>query len=107
MTPDLSMLTECAVKYGPLLALAVAILKRMGPVGAWIQRNPKLVAFVLASALGAVQAGVAGHLPASTTEWLAFAQCVTASYTGAVATHETVLDPISKATGIAAPKPEG
>lgn len=97
---DLSDPAQCAVVYGPALAVGVAILKRIGgSVGAWIAGHPKTVAWILATAAAFLKTAWT-KAPASASEWLAFATCVTATYAGSVATHETVLDPAAKLIGI-------
>ena len=89
------------IAYGPLVAVVVATLKRIPWLGAAIARNPKLVAMIASGLTIAITGGV---VPASSAQWLTFAQCVAAAFAGAVGMHEVALDPLAKLTGLAASK---
>lgn len=83
--------------YGPLLAVVLAILKRIPSLGALAARNPK----VAAGCLAVLSAFAVGHgLNAGGVDWTQLALCAGQQYVGAVATHETVLDPVAKAVGV-------
>lgn len=84
---------DACLTYGPLVALAVAALKRLGPLGRFVQRYPKALAFVL-SGIAIVANG-----KGSVGDWQTFVQCVLTTYGLSVGTHETVLDPVAKSIG--------
>ncbi len=92
------MTTDICLVYGPVIAAAVALLKRLPWIGAAIARNPKLVAGLVAVLANGASLGI---IPVSAAQWTQLAACVATSFAGAVATHEAVLDPASKAIGIA------
>lgn len=87
----MSPLDSC-LAYAPLIALAVAVLKKLPWIGQAVARNAKLTASTLsllsvATAMLPHTAGFGG------VDWVAFGSCVVVQFAGAVATHEVVIAP--------------
>lgn len=91
---------QACVVYGPLVAVVVATLKRLGYVGRFIARNAKSIA-AIASVV--VTAATVGALPVGAAGWQAFGLCVAVTFAGGVTTHE-VLDHVGKGIGLKDPK---
>jgi hypothetical protein len=85
--------TDC-VAYGPVIAILVAILKKLPWIGAAVARNPKVIA-TLVSLLG--MAGLAHFTQAGAVDWLTVARCTATAFASAVATHEVVIGPVTSA----------
>lgn len=95
------LLAQSCLVYGPAVGAGVAVLKRMGFVGRFIARNPKLVAGVLS---GLAIVATTGLSVIASGSLAGYAICVAATFAGAVTTHEVVLDPAAKALGMPDPK---
>lgn len=85
------------VIYGPAVALVVAALKRMGIVGRFIAKSPKLVATVGSGLLAAAHLGA---IPQDAAAWQQIALCAALTLSGAIGTHEVALDPLAKLLGL-------
>lgn len=79
---------DVCIAYAPLVAMAVALLKRIPFIGS----KPKTVALVLSGLAVMVPAFVKGT---GTVE--ALIPCVLQLLAGTIATHEIVLKPVGKA----------
>lgn len=89
---------SCAA-YGAVVAILVAILKKLPWLGDAVARNPKVIAS-LVSALG-LFALVHPTTAAGAIDWTALGICTVQTFAAAVATHEVVLDPVARAAGLA------
>lgn len=79
---------DLCILFGPLIGIAVQVLKRIPFVG----KNPKIVAAVLSIVATLIGAGA----PAGWRDSLQqIVQCVIATLSGAIATHEIALKPVA------------
>lgn len=72
--------------FSPVITMVIAAAKRVG----FVNRNPKVVATVLASGLAGVSAWYGGHVPSVAQ----LATCIAQGLAGAVATHEVLVKPV-------------
>lgn len=92
-TPSAAAAGELCLKYGALIAVGVAVLKRMPfGIGKWIGLHPK----VCATVLGTV-AALAPMLKGSGLSIAALATCIAATLAGSIGTHEVLLKPAERA----------
>jgi hypothetical protein len=76
---------------GAAISFVVSFLKRI-PL---VKRNPKVVAFVLAT-LSSVLMPLVGANPVT---WKVIVMCVLAQFAASVTTHEAVVNPIQEKSG--------
>lgn len=79
--------TVC-LAYAPILTIVVGLMKRIP----FVKKSPKVIASVIALAVGMWRAGH-GDMPGF--DFSVLAECVAVLLSGAVATHEIVVKPIS------------
>lgn len=85
---------DLCIVFGPLISIAVGILKKIPFVG----KNPKVIAAVLSLVVTVLGSGIigGGNWKLYLTQIIA---CVLATFGTAVATHEVLLKPLRETFG--------
>lgn len=79
--------SEC-LAYGAIISVVVSMLKKI-PL---VKSHPKIAAAVLSVAAGAL----AARFGVSHAEWTVIARCIVETFASSVATHETIVQPVTK-----------
>lgn len=78
---------DVCIIYGPLIGVAVQVLKRIP----FVRKNPKVVAAVLSVVVAVIGAG-----PGFKEHIAQIIQCIIGTLAGAVATYEVAVKPVTK-----------